>query len=182
MSIKENEKKEQAFKELFVENYSRLFYASLFIVGNEADAHDIVDEYFADLWENYSADDIVSVAYLYNGVKRKSLDYLRHLGVKSKYAKLYLALHKDGEPIFEEEEDRMAIIEQIIEKMPARIRFVLDQCYFENKKYEEVAEILGLSRDGVRKNIMKGLAILREAFNVKYKKGQATPVANGRKV
>ena len=48
------------------------------------------------------------------------------------------------------------------------------QCYFEGKKYDEVAEILGLSRDGIRKNIMKGLALLRNAFSVNYKKGQGT--------
>lgn len=56
--------------------------------------------------------------------------------------------------------------------MPPRTKFVIEQCYFEDKKYQEVAEILGLSRDGVRKNIMKGLSMLRNAFSVKYKKGQ----------
>ena len=38
-------RKEESFKELFDENYSRLFYAALFILNDEANAHDIVEEY-----------------------------------------------------------------------------------------------------------------------------------------
>ena len=68
----------------------------------------------------------------------------------------------------------MAVIEQVMEAMPPRTKFIIEQCYFENKKYDEVAEILGLSRDGIRKTIMKGLALLRNAFSVNYKKGQGT--------
>ena len=74
----------------------------------------------------------------------------------------------------DEEDERIAVIEQVMEAMPPRTKFIIEQCYFENKKYDEVAEILGLSRDGIRKNIMKGLALLRNAFSVNYKKGQGT--------
>ena len=42
-------RKEESFKELFDENYSRLFYAALFILNDEANAHDIVEEYLIDL-------------------------------------------------------------------------------------------------------------------------------------
>lgn len=173
MSIKERQQKELFFKELFMENYSRLFYASLQIVNDEAEAHDIVHDYFADLWEHSSFGDgkEFTKAYLYNGVKRRSIDYVKHLSVKNKYSKLYLALHKD-DATFEDEEDKMAVVEQVMSEMSPRTRFIFEQCYFENKKYEEVAEILGLSRDGIRKNIMKGLAMLRAVFSVKYKKGQ----------
>ena len=68
----------------------------------------------------------------------------------------------------------MTVVERVMEQMPPRIKFILEQCYFENKKYDEVADILGLSRDGIRKNVMKGLAMLRNAFSVNYKKGQGT--------
>nr|WP_294725728.1 sigma-70 family RNA polymerase sigma factor [Prevotella sp.] len=173
MGIKKSEEKERAFQELFQENYSRLFYASFYIINNESDARDIVHDYFADLWEDFSpVTQSYTKAYLYNGVRRKSLDYLKHQMVKNKYAKLYLALHEDVNSDYDEEEDRMVKVEQVMSEMPARTRFIFDQCYFENKKYEEVAEILGLSRDGIRKNIIKGLAMLRAAFDVSYKKGR----------
>lgn len=171
MGIRKSEEKEIAFQELFQENYSRLFYASFYLINNESEARDIVHDYFADLWEDYSpGTQSYTKAYLLNGVRRKSLDYLKHQTVKNKYAKLYLALHDEVSTEFDEEEDRMIKVEQVMAEMPARTRFIFDQCYFENKKYEEVAEILGLSRDGIRKNIIKGLTMLRAAFDVTYKK------------
>ena len=158
MGIRKSEEKEIAFQELFQENYSRLFYASFYLINNESEARDIVHDYFADLWEDYSpGTQSYTKAYLLNGVRRKSLDYL--------------ALHDEVSTEFDEEEDRMIKVEQVMAEMPARTRFIFDQCYFENKKYEEVAEILGLSRDGIRKNIIKGLTMLRAAFDVTYKKG-----------
>lgn len=173
MGIRKSEEKEIAFQELFQENYSRLFYASFYLINNESEARDIVHDYFADLWEDYSpGTQSYTKAYLLNGVRRKSLDYLKHQTVKNKYAKLYLALHDEVSTEFDEEEDRMIKVEQVMAEMPARTRFIFDQCYFENKKYEEVAEILGLSRDGIRKNIIKGLTMLRAAFDVTYKKDQ----------
>lgn len=155
---------------------SRKLFSTLlclfYLINNESEARDIVHDYFADLWEDYSpGTQSYTKAYLLNGVRRKSLDYLKHQTVKNKYAKLYLALHDEVSTEFDEEEDRMIKVEQVMAEMPARTRFIFDQCYFENKKYEEVAEILGLSRDGIRKNIIKGLTMLRAAFDVTYKKG-----------
>lgn len=175
MGIKK-ERKEEIFKELFEENYSRLFYASFLIVNDEAEAHDIVEDYLMELWESFDPELIYTQAYLFQGIKRRSLDFIKHENVKNKYAQLYLALHNESDFLWsgEEEEDRMAIIERVMEDMPPRIKFIMEQCYYENKKYEEVGEILGLSRDGIRKNVMKGLALLRNAFSVKYKKGQGT--------
>ena len=141
MGIRKSEEKEIAFQELFQENYSRLFYASFYLINNESEARDIVHDYFADLWEDYSpGTQSYTKAYLLNGVRRKSLDYLKHQTVKNKYAKLYLALHDEVSTEFDEEEDRMI-------------------------------KVLGLSRDGIRKNIIKGLTMLRAAFDVTYKKG-----------
>lgn len=40
----------------------------------------------------------------------------------------------------------------------------------EGKKYDEVAEMMGITRDGVKKHIMKGLKLMREAFDIKRKK------------
>ena len=103
MGIRKSEEKEIAFQELFQENYSRLFYASFYLINNESEARDIVHDYFADLWEDYSpGTQSYTKAYLLNGVRRKSLDYLKHQTVKNKYAKLYLALHDEVSTEFDE--------------------------------------------------------------------------------
>lgn len=45
--------KRNQFKELFEQNYSKLYYVALTFVKDEEDAHDIVSDFFASLWEQY---------------------------------------------------------------------------------------------------------------------------------
>ena len=53
--------------------------------------------------------------------------------------------------------------------MPERTKFVVDKCYMEGMKYVEVAEMMSISRDGVRKHITKALTMLRSAFSIEKK-------------
>ena len=69
----------------------------------------------------------------------------------------------------EKEDERLKKIEKIINDMPDKTKFVVDQCYLEGRKYVEVAEMMSISREGVRKHITKALNILRSAFNVEKK-------------
>ena len=48
--------KRNQFKELFEQNYSKLYYVALTFVKDEEDAHDIVSDFFASLWEQYDGD------------------------------------------------------------------------------------------------------------------------------
>ena len=82
--------KRNQFKELFEQNYSKLYYVALSIVGDEEDAHDIVSDFFANLWEHYDIDTpIYNNTYLYRGVQRRSLDFIKHSKVKDKFNRYY---------------------------------------------------------------------------------------------
>jgi len=173
--MKEGEK-QKLFKELFIKNYSRLYYAALYLLGDVEMAKDVVNDSFVNLWDEYRKegnDRDYNFNYLYLCVRNQCLDIIRHNEVKSKYARLYKQLHQEGLLAEDEQkDDRLDVIYKVLEQMPPRTRFVMEQCYLENKKYAEVAEILGLSRDGIRAHVMKGLKMLRNEFSVKYKKGQ----------
>jgi RNA polymerase sigma-70 factor (ECF subfamily) len=66
----------------------------------------------------------------------------------------------------EEHEHRLEMIAQAVAELPDRTRYILEQCYFEHKKYAEVAESLSVTRDAVKKQISKALSILRQKLNV----------------
>ncbi len=170
------EGKQQMFKELFAENYSRLYHAALYLIKDSESAKDIVNDTFAIVWEEYRKGrniNQINFSYLYRIVHSRSIDMLRHHDVENRYALLYKQLNQEVVLAEDEEKDRrLDTIYHIIEQMPPRTRFVMEQCYFENKKYNEVADILGVTRDGIRMHVMKGLTMLRNAFSVKYKKGQ----------
>ncbi|NLI37013.1 MAG: sigma-70 family RNA polymerase sigma factor [Bacteroidales bacterium] len=175
-------KKEKCFQELFTTNYSRLYYAALYMLNDSETAKDMVDDVFTELWENFGADsEMYTSSYLLKSVHNRCIDYLRHIEVKNRYAQLYLKLNSEGLLAEDDEKDeRLEVIYKVMEQMPLRTRFVMDQCYFENKKYAEVAEILGISTDGVRKHVMKALAMLRNEFSVNYKKGYYPKKNNNR--
>ena len=51
--------------------------------------------------------------------------------------------------------------------MPPQRRFVLEQCFFHKKSYREVAAILGITTDGVKRHITTALRNLRDEFMLK---------------
>ena len=89
--------KEKAFKELFEANYSKMYYAALFVVSDADTARDMVNDVLARLWEDFdSCSNEYSPSYLFKIVRNRCFDYLRHLRVESQYAKLYMDLYKSG--------------------------------------------------------------------------------------
>ena len=64
-------------------------------------------------------------------------------------------------------DERIAALNKMVEQLPQKTRFVLQQCYYEKHTYKEVGDMMGMTADGVKKHIVKAFAILRERFNVK---------------
>lgn len=158
--------KEKQFKALFEKYYTKLYYSSLAIVRDEDDARDIVNDVFAHIWEKHdSFEDTVNSMYLYTSIRHRSLDHLKKKKVRDNYANNYMKNNDEGFLYDDEEEERIRQIQKVIDRMPEKTKYVLDQCYMEGKKYVEVASDIGISRDGVRKHIVKALRLLREAFS-----------------
>ena len=84
--------------------------------------------------------------------------------VREKYLQACLNAKEESFSIDDFDDDRLRAIKTVIDTMPQKTKYVLDQCYMEEKKYMEVADDLGITRDGVRKHIVKALKILRDAL------------------
>ena len=157
--------KEKQFKALFEKYYTKLYYSSLAIVRDEDDARDIVNDVFAHIWEKHdSYEDTVNSMYLYTSIRHRSLDLLKKKKVREKYLQACINAKEDSFCIDDLDDDRLKAIKTVIDTMPQKTKYVLDQCYMEEKKYMEVADDLGITRDGVRKHIVKALKILRNAL------------------
>ena len=170
---KENEK---IFRELFDLSYEKLYYAAMYIVGDKSVAEDMVEDGFVRLWEGMKSGkytDNVNYSFILTIVYNSCLDYVRHKKVESKYVSMYMSTH--DEAFWHDEglrEERLAKIAKVRDSMPEKTRRIMDLCYYENKRYEEVAQIMGLTKNGVRKQMIKALAMLRAAFSVNKQKRQ----------
>lgn len=154
---------------MYKENYIRLFYYAFRFLTDEEACKDVVNDVFEKAWQQF--DELkteTASAYLYAQVRSRCIDRLRHQQVEEQYAELYRALSED---VFEiradEREERLARIERTIASLTDPTKTILKECYYENKKYQEVADEFGISVSGVKKHIMKALKLLREEFGIK---------------
>lgn len=154
------------FELLYKSNYARLYYYAQQFIDDSETCKDILNDVFEKTWNQYeSLQTETLIAYLYTNVRNKCIDYLRHSQVESQYADFYrIATQSDVDNNFTEREERLQRIEKVIEEMTDPTKTILKECYYENKKYQEVADEFGISTNGVKKHIMKALRILREEF------------------
>ena len=143
-------------------------YALTFIDDTET-CRDIVSDVFETLWQEYDTirRDTLT-AYLYACVKNRCIDLLRRRSVKERYVTFYSLDLKGGLLNTDaEEQERIARIEKVIEHMPAQRQFVLKECFYHKKTYKEVADILGITTEGIKKHIKTALKNLRDEFLLK---------------
>lgn len=162
----------QDFEKLFREYYSRLYYFAYDFVEDIEVSKDIVSDVFTLVWNNKeNIEQEKVVGYLFVSVRNQCLNYLRRNHATEEYLELCEQVIAD-----EDADDLQLIDERIdemteaIDKMPPRTKYILEECYYHHKKYKEVAEVLEISTDGVKKHIVKAFSILRDHFNVKKNK------------
>jgi len=162
----------QDFEHLFREYYSRLYYFVYDFIEDIEVSKDIVSDVFTSVWnnkENIEKDKVVG--YLFVSVRNQSLNYIKRQKQVGDYADFCLRVaDEEGDEGLELIDERIAEMSSLIDKMPLRTKYILEECYFHHKKYKEVADVLEISTDGVKKHIVKAFSILRDHFNVKKNK------------
>lgn len=108
-------------------------------------------------------DKATAKSYLYIYVRNKSIDFLRHQNIHEQYVQIYSELTQSYvETEYLEQDERMMHISKAMEKLTPHTRHILEECYIQRKKYQEVAEELNISVSAVRKHIVKALQVIRE--------------------
>lgn len=161
----------EILKELFYTNYEHLYRFAYEIVQEEEAAQDIVSDTFTVLLEkehNVSPDRMKG--YLFITLKNNCISWLRKKKKESEMSDYlqFLSETDDTDALLYQEE-RIEELNKVLNTLPERTRYVLEQCYYHNHTYREVGELMGISNSGVKKHIVKAFGILREHFKI-YKK------------
>ena len=157
---------EAVFEQVFKSNYKNLHAYAFSILRDEADAEEMVQSVFYKLWErseNLSISGSIT-AYLYRAVHNESLNYIKHLNVRSKH-RMYVS-HKidDGS---EEGSNRVQAkeleerIQQAMNELPEQCRTIFQMSRFEELRYREIADKLNLSVKTVENQMGKALKVMR---------------------
>jgi RNA polymerase sigma-70 factor (ECF subfamily) len=152
------------FDKLFRDNYQSLFFFARSFVDNEEECRDLVEDVFEEAWKNFgSLKPGAAKAWLFKNLRNKCIDHLRHNNHRLKYvAFIRIMGHQFEDPeTLPEIEDRQRIIKQRLNLLKPPTDRIFRACYIEHKKYAEVAAMLHISTDTVKKHIIRALKIVR---------------------
>ncbi|MBR1544137.1 MAG: sigma-70 family RNA polymerase sigma factor [Muribaculaceae bacterium] len=154
----------RAFEEFFKENYSFFYFTAYHLLDNEELSRDMVSECVQLVWEHCRNGDVREwKAYMYHAIRNRCVDHIRHQAVKKRYVEFYKAVTPESYEEYHEDDERVQLILSKMETLPPLARQVLHMCYFQKKKYREVALELGISMSYVKKLIITALSQLRKS-------------------
>ena len=158
---------ETAFEQVFKTHFKRLHAYAFTILRDEVEAEEMVQQVFFKLWdrnENLSLSGSVS-AYLYRAVHNESLNYIKHQKVRSNH-QLHVAYSMKNEVEHPAKKVMAGELEKKIHtalnELPEQCRTIFQMSRFDELKYREIADKLGISVKTVENQMGKALKLLRE--------------------
>lgn len=165
-----------AFTEIYIRYSASLFNSAYKILQDRDEVKDIVQEIFTTLWNNRT-DFILNTnlaGYLYVAVRNRTLKFISHQQVKTKYSILQQNAPNEFHIITDHairEKQLVEIIESEINELPSKMRQILNMSRKSYLSHKEIANELELSEHTVKKQVNNALKILRlklEAFLVLF--------------
>lgn len=157
---------ELLFEQVFKEYYKALHAYAAVLLKDEETAEEIVQGMFLKLWEKRESFAIhASVkAFLYRCVHNDSLNHLKHLKVQQKYSEhaSYEMEFQSNQPVrtveMKELEERLR---EALAELPEQCLTIFQLSRYQEMKYREIADQLGISVKAVEKQMSKALKLLR---------------------
>jgi RNA polymerase sigma-70 factor (ECF subfamily) len=160
------EKKEFEFEQVFKSHFKSLHAYACTILRNDATAEETVQNVFVKIWEkkeNLAIQTSVT-AYLYRAVYHESLNYLKHQKVRAAY-QVYASHQMKNQSDNAEKKLLLGELEtrldQALNELPEQCRTIFQMSRYEDLKYQEIADRLGLSIKTVENQMGKALKQLR---------------------
>lgn len=156
----------RVFETVFRKHYQALCNYACGILKDMDDAEEMVQGMFLKLWEQREEIEItVSLkSYLYRAVHNTCLNRLKHLKVQEVYRQHvgeYLENNHESATDLLDKDELEIRISDALEKLPEQCRLIFKMSRFEELKYQEIADRLGLSIKTVENQIGKALKIMR---------------------
>lgn len=145
-----------------------IFYAGRYV--DKITAEDLVQDIFLRVWQKQTPLFLKEglKTYLYRSVQHACLDYLKHQQIEGDYLSAIINRLKieeinyyhDAQSLFEEDE-RLLLIYEEVEKLPRKCREIFVMSYFEERKAADIASLLNISKRTVEAQLYKALKMLR---------------------
>ena len=159
---------EQAFELIFRKYYVRLCGFANKFIANAAEAEEIVQEVFLNIWakkDRLKLDDEIK-PYLFKSVQNLCFNFIEHQKVIDNYYSVIEVVYKNQKEDFDTYESVLftefqAKVDEAIGSLPEECRKIFRMSREDGLKYTEIASKLGLSVKTVETQMSRALSKLK---------------------
>lgn len=159
----------QSFRELYDFYHARMFHFALKYLRSNNLAEEAVQDIFLKIWEKREElpriDDFSS--WVFQLTKNHLLNILKRAinenRIKEEISRTLNPPDSFGEDSFIEKE-AIDMLYEVVATLPAQRKEIFKLCRFEQKSYDEVALIMGISKSTVNDHMVKAMKHLKNNF------------------
>ena len=166
-----------AFGKVFMDHYKGLCAYSYTFLKDQDTSEEIVQDFFAGLWETQALREVnISLKlYLYRSIHNKCINYLKSLAVSQNRLKRYIQYTQEEielmtmntesemyERFFSENFEKD--VHEAIDALPPQQKSIFTLSRFRQKSYIDIANELGISVNSVKTQMSRALQKLRTSL------------------
>jgi RNA polymerase sigma-70 factor (family 1) len=168
-ALKSNDK--EAFQQLYKHFRRRLFVVAYLILKDVETTKDLVQDFFADFWENqrYNNINIALQTYLTHAIRNRAVNWKKKEEVISRLRQSadMRRLGQTSYPIEDKELNKQ--IYKAINQLPPMALKVFEMHYIDRLSHNEISEHLGISKSTISSHLDRALKELRNSLKIFYK-------------
>ena len=156
----------EKFEELFRRHYSAMYRLAKTMLYDADECKDVVSEVFTRLLRG----DVVPQeerieGYLMTSVRNKCCDVLSHKDIRQRVEKLYSQELIQSQVVYINDDDRLERLMQFVEReFPPLTQQIFRLRFRREMTYEEVAQVVGVSKVTVYNHLSQSLQMIKEYF------------------
>ena len=162
----------EAFAELYNHYRTPALKFCVTLLKDQEEAENALHEVFIKIWEKraHIKPDLNFNSYLFTCLRNFIFDHFKRMEKDQRLRELYMERMGNGVSV-EDPENRDAremFVRDVIANLSEKRRQVLLLTVYEGKSYQEIAELMKISKNTVKNQLVKAKQILREQLVVVY--------------
>ncbi len=158
---------QKAFMSLYDDYHAQLYSYIIKFVKVPAFAEDLLQEVFLKVWETRSKikPHLSFNAYLYKICRNKAYDFIKEMAADKQLRATLIHYLTGG--VNSVDTDLLSrqyeiVVQGAVDNLPPQRRTIFNLCRQEGKKYEEVAQLLHISRNTVKEHMVLAVRSIRD--------------------